>query len=106
MANRDVNPSQGFGNRNADIGDWSTESAWWRGNWRSRPYVTADRGYEYYEPGYRYGYESAHRMRGRRWEDAESELRSGWDRFEHRGESTWEHIKDAVRDAWDRVAHR
>jgi hypothetical protein len=66
---------------------------------------SADRGYDYYRPGYQYGYEAANRYRGRDWNDVESDLRSGWDRFENRSQSTWEHIKDAVRDAWNRVTH-
>ena len=86
--------------------DWKTEEQYWRGNWNTRPYVSADRGYEYYQPGYRYGVESATRYRGRNWNDVEADLRSGWDRFEHRGQSTWENMKDAVRDAWNRVTGR
>jgi hypothetical protein len=86
-----------------DIADWTTEDAYWRQNYSSRPYVRADRGYEYYQPGYRYGFESARRFRGRDWNEVESDLRTGWDRFEYRAQSTWENVKDAVRDAWDRV---
>jgi hypothetical protein len=42
---------------------------------------------------------------GRRWDDAEPDLRAGWEGYEHRGEapSAWEEIKQAVRDAWERV---
>ena len=101
MANREnLNPATsgtGLGT------DWLAEEQYWRTNWNDRPYVTADRGFDYYRPGYQYGYESANRYRGRNWNDVESDLRTGWDRFEHRGESTWEHMKDAVRDAWNRV---
>ena len=86
--------------------DWKTEEQYWRSNWNTRPYVSADRGYEYYQPGYRYGVESATRYRGKNWNDVEGDLRSGWDRFEHRGQSTWENMKDAVRDAWNRVTGR
>jgi hypothetical protein len=105
MASRDTNPTQGFG-ASGDQLDWNFENAYWRNNWSSRPYAAADRGYGYYEPGYRYGVESARRHRGRDWNDVEPELRSGWDSFEHRGQSTWENIKGAVRDAWDRVTNR
>ena len=83
--------------------DWLSEEQYWRTNWNDRPYVTADRGFDYYKPGYQYGYESANRYRGRDWNDVESDLRSGWDRYEHKGQGTWEHMKDAVRDAWNRV---
>lgn len=103
MANRDVNPSQGFAFTGGDAGDWNAEETYWRDNWSTRPYAQADRGFDYYRPGYRYGYESAHMYRGREWNDVEHELASGWDRFADRGERTWERTKDAVRDAWDRV---
>jgi hypothetical protein len=83
--------------------DWTQERSWWQENYRTRPYTTADRGFDYYEPGYRYGTEAANRHRGRSWDDAENDLRSGWDTFEGRGRSTWEEIKASVRDAWDRV---
>ena len=85
--------------------DWTQERSWWQDNFRSRPYATADRGFDYYEPGYRYGTEAANRYRGRNWNDVESDLRSGWDSYEGRGSSrsTWEDIKASVRDAWDRV---
>lgn len=84
-------------------GDYNIDQNWWRDNFRHRPYVTADRRFEDYEPGYRFGYESAKRHRGKQWNDVEPTLRSDWDRFEGRGHSTWDNMKDAVHDAWDRV---
>lgn len=85
--------------------DWTNHDAFWRENFSTRPYAQSDRSYEYYQPGYRFGYESANRHRGRRFEDAESDLRRDWDVYEHRGsnKSTWDEIKDSVRDAWNRV---
>jgi hypothetical protein len=84
---------------------WADESGYWRENFSSRPYATADRGFDQYEPAYRYGYESATKHRGRQWSEVEPELRTGWDRYEHRGSvrSTWEEVKDAVKDAWERA---
>jgi len=82
---------------------WVREESFWRDHWHSRPYVRADCGYEFYAPAYRYGFESAHRLRGREWSEAEAELSSGWEAYQHRNTSTWEEIKHAVRDAWDRV---
>jgi hypothetical protein len=103
MANRDnLGTGMGVGG-NTGLGDWSIEDTYWRSNFATRPYARADRGYEAYQPGYRYGFESANRFRGQPWNAVEPDLRSGWDRFEHRGQSTWENVKDAVRDAWDRV---
>jgi len=84
-------------------GDWNLDQQWWRENFRDRPYVSADRRFEDYEPGYRFGYESANRYRGKSWNDIEPSLRNDWDRFESRGSSTWENVKDSVRDAWDSI---
>jgi hypothetical protein len=104
MSNRDVNPSQGFGATRQQL-DWGTEESYWRDGYRSRPYASADRDFDYYRPGYRYGFESANRHRGREWDEVEAELRAGWEEYEHRGDNAWSHMKDAVRDAWNRVAH-
>ncbi len=83
---------------------WNDEDTYWRSNYRSRPYgSSADRDYDFYQPGYRYGYEAANRYHGRSWSDVESDLSRDWNSYQHRGNSTWDQIKDAVRDAWDRV---
>lgn len=102
MDHRDVNPTQGFKATDRQL-DWGAEETYWRSNWSARPYAQADRGFDYYRPAYRYGYESGHRHAGRNWNDVEPDLRQGWDRREDRGDSTWENIKDAVRDGWNRV---
>ena len=81
-----------------------THDSYWRANYRRRPYASsADHEYDYYQPGYRYGYDAASRYQNRNWNDVEAELSRDWDRYEHRGSSTWEQMKDAVRDAWDRI---
>ena len=51
--------------------EWTTESTYWRDNYRSRPYFSGDRDFTYYEPAYRYGYESATRYRGKSWDEAQ-----------------------------------
>ncbi|HLV24941.1 MAG TPA: hypothetical protein VKZ41_01415 [Gemmatimonadales bacterium] len=105
MANLENRGTTDLGGRTPGSADWSTERNYWEKNFRNRPYAHADRGFEHYEPGYRYGTEAATRYRGRKWNEVENDLRSGWDRYEHRGanQSTWENIKDSVRDAWDRM---
>jgi hypothetical protein len=105
MPEPDANPTQGFGATRQQLGDWDSEDRYWSENWTSQPYASADRGYDYYRPAYRYGFESAHKYQGRPWADAEGEIQTGWDQYEHRGTSAWEHIKDAVRDGWNRVTH-
>jgi hypothetical protein len=92
-------------NRTGTMLDWTTEETYWRSNYSNRPYAKSNPDFEYWRPAYRYGYESATRYPGRRWEEVESNLRTGWDTYEHRGaiRSTWEDIKAAVRDGWDRI---
>jgi hypothetical protein len=103
MANRDE-LDRGTGPAgDPERNSWTTEDEYWRTHFASRPYAQADRSYEFYRPGYRYGVDAANRFRGRRWEEAESDIRSGWDRFEHRAQATWDNVKDAVHDAWDRI---
>ena len=86
---------------------WTQEDAHWRANFSSRPYVTADRGYEHYQPAYRYGHGSAVRHQGREWTEVERDLEHGWESARGTSGSTWHDAKDAVRDAWDRArGHR
>lgn len=85
--------------------EWNTEDEYWRTNYRTRPYG-ASGSYDDYQPGYRYGYESAQKYTGRNWDEVENNLRTEWDKYEHRGKSTWEQVKAAARDAWDRVTSR
>ena len=84
---------------------WETEDNYWHENFTSRPYALGPDYYDRFRPAYRYGFESGRHGMGRRWDDAEPDLRAGWERYEHGGEqpTAWEEIKDAVRDAWDRV---
>lgn len=88
--------------------DWTTEDEYWRSNYANRPYIGSNRDYNYWQPAYRYGYESAQRYQGRNWNDVENDLRSEWDTYPHRGSArgTWEEIKAAVRDGWDRLVGR
>jgi hypothetical protein len=84
--------------------DWTDEDEYWRSNYRNRPYAaSADREYEYYQPGYRYGYDAATRYQDRTWDEVESDLSRDWSTYDDRGTSTWEQMKGAVRDAWDRI---
>jgi hypothetical protein len=89
--------------QNTDQFRWEDEDSYWRTNYSTRPYATSGRGYDYYQPGYQYGFEAANRYDGREWKDVEPDLSKNWNSYQHRGTSTWEQMKDAVRDAWDRV---
>jgi hypothetical protein len=84
---------------------WDDEDAYWRTNYRDRPYGQSAE-YERYRPGYRFGFESARRYHGRDWDDVEPELQRNWDSYEYREGSTWDQMKEAVRDAWNRMTGR
>lgn len=86
--------------------DWTTETGYWRNTYKTRPYFDAKRDYDYYEPAYRYGFESADRYRGRSWNDVQADLERGWENYKLRGKLAWNEIKDAVRDSWDRATSR
>jgi hypothetical protein len=87
---------------------WETEDNYWHENFTSRPYALGPDYYDRFRPAFRYGFESGMHGMGRRWDDAEPDLRAGWERYEHRGESptAWDEIKGAVQDAWDRAVGR
>ena len=80
-----------------------TDDAHWRERYHTRPYASADRGYEHYRPAYRYGAAAASRHAGREWADVEGDLERGWDSARGHSTSAWGEVKDAARDAWDRV---
>ena len=86
---------------------WEEEEKYWQTNYKNRPYASSGaNAYDYYRPGYRYGYEAANRYKDRDWDDVEPDLSRSWNNYEHRGTTTWEQMKAAVRDAWDRVTGR
>lgn len=88
--------------------DAEEEAKYWRENFASRPYRAPGRDFTYYEPAYRFGWESARRLNGdpRSFEEAEPELRDGWLAWMV-GDSSlaheWSELREAVRDAWRRI---
>jgi len=81
----------------------TVEDAYWRENYKSRPYYREGRTYGDYQPAYQYGWEAASRpeYRGRKFEDVEKELEKGWSSDD--ATSSWADNRDAARDAWSRV---
>ena len=84
------------------------EDAYWAEHYASRPYVTADRGYDRYRPAYRYGWESCvrHHASGRTYEEMEPELERDWERQHGASALDWSDARHAARDAWHRVERR
>lgn len=80
----------------------TAEDAYWRENYRTRPYVESGRTYEEYRPAYEYGWSSRQQYAGRRYEDVETDLERGWKDRDRSGLG-WEKARPATRDAWHRV---
>jgi hypothetical protein len=80
------------------------EDAYWRDNYRERPYVAADREYEYYQPAYRFGWESFSQYGQRTFDELDENLAREWDQRRGASLQTWNEARDAARDAWKRAA--
>lgn len=80
------------------------EDAYWRENYRERPYVQEGHGYAYYQPAYRFGWESYSQYSARSFDELDDSLAHEWD--QRRGDSlqTWREARAAARDAWNRVS--
>jgi hypothetical protein len=83
--------------------DPTAEEAYWRENYRNRPYVEKGAEYETYGPAYEYGWESRRQYRDLRFDEAEPQLQAGWANRNRRTNMGWEKARHAARDAWDRV---
>ncbi|MEO5510810.1 MAG: hypothetical protein ABIS27_09275 [Longimicrobiales bacterium] len=81
----------------------TVEDAYWRDNFKTRPYARDAQSYEEYRPAYQYGWESRERYQGRKFDEVESDLQRGWDSAKGDSRLGWENAKDATRDAWHRV---
>lgn len=81
----------------------TVEDGYWRENYASRPYVRADQGYEYYQPAYKYGWESRSQYAGKKYDEVETDLERGWDKAKGTSKMAWNDAKAAVRDAYHRV---
>jgi hypothetical protein len=87
--------------------DWGPQDEYWRDNYGARPYAKVDLGYQYYQPSYKYGHESAFFYGGRAWDgEVESDLARGWEQARGESNCTWDEARGAVRDAYERtIAH-
>lgn len=95
----------------AEAIDPTAEEAYWRDEYRNRPYYQSDYSYEQdYLPAYRYGYDTVSSTpvgTPFRFDDEnDATLREGWERVKGRSRLKWEQAKQAVRDAWDRGDER
>jgi hypothetical protein len=81
----------------------TTEHAYWKENYASRPYVREDAAFDDYKPAYQLGWESRQRLAGRRFEEVESDLGRDWDKFKGKSRLEWDEARQATRDAWERL---
>lgn len=83
--------------------DPTREDAYWRDNYKSRPYASGA-SYDDFGPAYAYGVSSYPRLGDRPFDEAESDLSRGWDRARGKSSLTWDRAKHATRDAWSRIS--
>lgn len=91
----------------AEVVDPTVEDAYWRDNYKARPYYKEGTKYESYAPAYRYGWEKATHpaYRGRKFDEVEPELEREWPSYQTTG-TAWRDTRDATKDAFDRVSAR
>ena len=83
--------------------DPTVEDAYWRDNYRTRPYVEPNAEYAMYQPAYRYGWEARSRYPDRSFDEVEAKLGSEWPSKRGTSNLDWQQSKSAARDAWHRV---
>lgn len=83
--------------------DDAPQDSYWRKSFAARKYTDPDRGYEYYRPAYRYGWEAGARKEDRQFDTVEDDLRDGWERRRTGNEPDWDEARPAIRDAWHRA---
>ena len=89
------------GKRIAESIDPTAEDAYWRQQFKKRPYYENGAKYEDYQPAYQHGWESHAEYAGRPYTEAEADLERDWQEKNHG--LNWNKAKHAVRDAWDRI---
>lgn len=80
----------------------TVEDAYWRDNYRSRPYA-GNETYDRWRPAYQHGWQSYGKNRGKKFEDVERDLQRDWEKTPEAKNLTWDRARNATRDAWHRV---
>ena len=79
------------------------EEAFWRTQYRSRPYVTYGGRVDDYLPAYRYGIDAILQFPDRTFADVEEILSRNWIRARGRSSLKWVKAKLAAEDSWNRM---
>lgn len=87
----------------AEVIDPTAETAYWRENYASRPYVESGAQFDDYGPAYVYGMNSSTKFADHSFDDIEPDLGRDW--LGSRGNSSlsWERAREASRDSWERA---
>jgi hypothetical protein len=84
--------------------DPTAEDAYWRENYKNRPYYEASSSYDDYRPAYQYGWESRSKYADKTFDEVEPQLQSDWESTRApSSQMSWEKASPASRDAWDRL---
>jgi hypothetical protein len=83
--------------------DPTTEEAYWRDNYSSRPYVKQGETFGDYRPAYRFGLDAYGRADGRTFDQLQPDLMRDWERNKGSSRLTWDSAKHASRDSWHRA---
>lgn len=87
----------------AEAVDPTAEDAYWRDNYKTRPYAQPDSAYDEYAPAYRYGWESRSQYADRTFDEVEPDLARNWSSDPSRSRLSWDRARPATRDAWERI---
>lgn len=82
--------------------DPTTEDAWLRDHFRSRPYVEAGDSFEDFSPAFRYGALAEAKYGDAGIDLMDEQLRRDWEASKE-SDMPWTRAKEAVRDAYDRT---
>lgn len=84
--------------------DPTSETEYWRTEYRNRPYVDASRDFDRdYAPAYGLGLQARETLAGRSWDDSEDELKRSWNSARDTSSLAWDEARGAVRDSWERA---
>lgn len=84
--------------------DPTIEEAYWRENYRNRPYISKDYSYDDYGPAYMYGVDNYSRYQGKTFDQVEPDLSRDWQRAKGKSRLAWEDAKHATKDSWQRLS--
>jgi len=87
----------------AEAIDPTVEEAYWRENYKNRPYVSGENNFDDYGPAYGVGTSAFSKYPGRSFDDVEPHLSRDWSAARGRSKLDWTGAREASRDAWNRL---